>query len=217
MVCRTGNWSPYCTQFEFVDCPIIASAVCQISGWVNGRLLLSLFKKFRLLCETPSDFSLLPRSSILKQVQSSQPNKLPSQKGLLVLGEYSHYFSLTIGLRRVRHPSTIGSSVLWGASLSFAWSQERISKCVPRYDLIDRSASGDNEVGKTTLMGKLAGVEDPKRGSGLEYHHLLIKDDYTEDTTRLGVWVSFRKKTEEFFMFTYFSIANNHVIFPIRA
>ncbi|XP_003739183.1 cytoplasmic dynein 1 light intermediate chain 1 [Galendromus occidentalis] len=72
-------------------------------------------------------------SSILKQVQSSQPNKLPSQKVLLVLG--------------------------------------------------------DNEVGKTTLMGKLAGVEDPKRGSGLEYHHLLIKDDYTEDTTRLGVWV----------------------------
>lgn len=72
-------------------------------------------------------------SSILKQVQSSQPNKLPSQKSLLVLG--------------------------------------------------------DNDVGKTTLVGKLQGTEEPRRGSGLEYHHLLIKDDYREDQTRLGVWV----------------------------
>lgn len=55
---------------------------------------------------------------------------------------------------------------------------------------------GDNEVGKTTLMGKLAGTvtDESKKGSGLEYHHLLIKDDYTEDTTRLGVWVRIKKK-----------------------
>ncbi|XP_077526589.1 dynein light intermediate chain [Haemaphysalis longicornis] len=72
-------------------------------------------------------------SSILKQVQASLPNKLPSHKLLLVLG--------------------------------------------------------DNESGKTTLIAKLQGNDDPKKGSGLEYHYLYVRDEYREDQTRLGVWV----------------------------
>uniref|UniRef100_A0A0K8RAQ1 Dynein light intermediate chain n=2 Tax=Ixodes TaxID=6944 RepID=A0A0K8RAQ1_IXORI len=72
-------------------------------------------------------------SSILKQVQASLPNKLPSHKLLLVLG--------------------------------------------------------DNESGKTTLIAKIQGNDDPKKGSGLEYHYLYVRDDYREDQTRLGVWV----------------------------
>ncbi|XP_039280055.1 cytoplasmic dynein 1 light intermediate chain 2 isoform X2 [Nilaparvata lugens] len=48
---------------------------------------------------------------------------------------------------------------------------------------------GDNESGKTTLIAKLQGVEDPKKGSGLEYAYIDVRDEYREDHTRLSVWV----------------------------
>lgn len=48
---------------------------------------------------------------------------------------------------------------------------------------------GDNECGKTTLVAKLQGVEDPKKGSGLEYAYIDVRDDYRDDHTRLSVWV----------------------------
>lgn len=40
--------------------------------------------------------------------------------------------------------------------------------------------SGDNESGKTTLIAKLQGVEDPKKGSGLEYAYIDVRDDYRD-------------------------------------
>nr|CAD7255984.1 unnamed protein product [Timema shepardi] len=49
--------------------------------------------------------------------------------------------------------------------------------------------SGDNESGKTTLIAKLQGVEDPKKGSGLEYAYIDVRDEYRDDHTRLSVWV----------------------------
>lgn len=48
---------------------------------------------------------------------------------------------------------------------------------------------GDNAAGKTTLIAKLQGVEDPKKGSGLEYAYIDVRDEYRDDLTRLGVWV----------------------------
>jgi len=48
---------------------------------------------------------------------------------------------------------------------------------------------GDTEVGKTTLIAKLQGVDAPKKGSGLEYGYLDIRDEYRDDSTQLGVWV----------------------------
>lgn len=36
---------------------------------------------------------------------------------------------------------------------------------------------GDNESGRTTLVAKLQGNDDPKRGAGLEYHYIDIRDD----------------------------------------
>ncbi|XP_077291579.1 dynein light intermediate chain [Arctopsyche grandis] len=48
---------------------------------------------------------------------------------------------------------------------------------------------GDNESGKTTLIAKLQGVEDPKKGSGLEYAYIDVRDEYRDDHTRLSVWV----------------------------
>lgn len=39
---------------------------------------------------------------------------------------------------------------------------------------------GDNESGKTTLVAKLQGVDEPKKGIGLEYYYLNVKDEYRD-------------------------------------
>ena len=44
---------------------------------------------------------------------------------------------------------------------------------------------GDNESGRTTLVAKLQANEDPKRGAGLEYHYIDIKDDDRDGTITL--------------------------------
>ncbi|PRD27239.1 UNVERIFIED_CONTAM: Dync1li2 [Trichonephila clavipes] len=49
--------------------------------------------------------------------------------------------------------------------------------------------TGDNESGKTSLIAKLEGNEDPRKGSGLEYHYIFVRDEYRDDHTRLGVYV----------------------------
>lgn len=39
---------------------------------------------------------------------------------------------------------------------------------------------GDNGSGKTTLVAKLQGVEDPTKGSGLEYAYIDVRDEYRD-------------------------------------
>lgn len=39
---------------------------------------------------------------------------------------------------------------------------------------------GDNATGKTTMIAKLQGVEDPKKGSGLEYAYIDVRDEYRD-------------------------------------
>ncbi|CAL4063467.1 unnamed protein product, partial [Meganyctiphanes norvegica] len=85
----------------------------------------------RLLRESSGEKKSLWKK-ILGEVQSSERNKLPSCKSVLVLG--------------------------------------------------------DNESGKTTLIAKLQGNEDPKKGSGLEYAYIDVRDEYRDDHTRLSVW-----------------------------
>lgn len=48
---------------------------------------------------------------------------------------------------------------------------------------------GDYETGKTSLIAKMQGNEDPKKGSGLEFHYLLVRDEYRDEQTQLGAWV----------------------------
>ena len=40
--------------------------------------------------------------------------------------------------------------------------------------------SGDRESGKTTLVAKLQGNVDPKKGSGLEYTYIDVRDEYRD-------------------------------------
>lgn len=41
---------------------------------------------------------------------------------------------------------------------------------------------GDRESGKTTLVAKLQGNVDPKKGSGLEYAYIDVRDEYRDGT-----------------------------------
>lgn len=40
--------------------------------------------------------------------------------------------------------------------------------------------TGDKESGKTTLIAKLQGNEDPKKGAGLEYSYIDVRDEYRD-------------------------------------
>ena len=42
------------------------------------------------------------------------------------------------------------------------------------------SILGDVSSGKTTLIAKLQGNEEPEKGSGLEFTHLTVSDEYRE-------------------------------------
>lgn len=49
--------------------------------------------------------------------------------------------------------------------------------CIFSLDII---CAGENESGKTSLIAKLQGVEDPKKGSGLEYAYIDVRDEYRD-------------------------------------
>ncbi|XP_055296541.1 cytoplasmic dynein 1 light intermediate chain 1 isoform X2 [Sitodiplosis mosellana] len=74
---------------------------------------------------------------------------------------------------------------LWSAILSEVQNQSSTKLPSNKSVLV----LGDNATGKTTLIAKLQGVEDPKKGSGLEYAYIDVRDEYRDDLTRLGVWV----------------------------
>ncbi|CAG0921423.1 unnamed protein product [Notodromas monacha] len=77
------------------------------------------------------------------------------------------------------------NSNVWSAILKNVKSQD--SAALPS----DRNVVvlGDNESGKTTLIAKLQGNEDPRKGSGLEYAFIDVRDEYRDDQTRLNVWI----------------------------
>ncbi|XP_045193995.2 cytoplasmic dynein 1 light intermediate chain 2-like [Mercenaria mercenaria] len=76
------------------------------------------------------------------------------------------------------------SQNLWSAILSEVQSSSA-SKLPTTKNVV---VFGDNESGKTTLIAKLQGVEEPKKGIGLEYYYLNVKDEYRDDQGRLGIW-----------------------------
>lgn len=46
---------------------------------------------------------------------------------------------------------------------------------------------GDNASGKTSLIAKLQGVEDPKKGSGLEYAYIDVRDEYRDGKSNIFI------------------------------
>ncbi|ELU06193.1 hypothetical protein CAPTEDRAFT_20224 [Capitella teleta] len=76
-------------------------------------------------------------------------------------------------------------SNLWASILSEVQSRSATKLQATKNILV----LGENESGKTTLVSRLQGNEDPKKGSGLEYLYINVKDEYRDDQTRLGAWL----------------------------
>ncbi|XP_025115032.1 LOW QUALITY PROTEIN: cytoplasmic dynein 1 light intermediate chain 2-like [Pomacea canaliculata] len=95
-----------------------------------------------------------------------------------------------IGEDRMGHQAADGSSRedaqnLWASILSEVQSSSASKLSTNRSLLV----LGDNECGKTTLIAKLQGMEDPKKGAGLEYYYIDVRDEYRDEQARLNVWV----------------------------
>ncbi|XP_076470697.1 cytoplasmic dynein 1 light intermediate chain 2-like isoform X2 [Babylonia areolata] len=91
---------------------------------------------------------------------------------------------------RMGTPAADGNNVedaqnLWSGILGEVQSGSG-SKLSTRRSLL---VLGDNESGKTTLIAKLQGVEEPKKGAGLEYYYIDVRDEYRDEQARLNVWV----------------------------
>ncbi|XP_054162173.1 cytoplasmic dynein 1 light intermediate chain 2-like [Oppia nitens] len=48
---------------------------------------------------------------------------------------------------------------------------------------------GEKDAGKSSLIAKLQGSSESRKGTGLEYHPLLIRDEDRDDQTQCGVWI----------------------------
>lgn len=93
--------------------------------------------------------------------------------------------ALTSSLTSKKKDAKTGEENLWSEILGEVQKQSSTKLPTNKSVLV----LGDNATGKTTLIAKLQGVENPKKGSGLEYAYIDVKDEYRDDTTRLGVWV----------------------------
>ncbi|KPI98532.1 Cytoplasmic dynein 1 light intermediate chain 2 [Papilio xuthus] len=89
------------------------------------------------------------------------------------------------GLKSRKKDNSDGKDNLWSAILEEVQNQGNTKLPSNKNVLV----LGDNETGKTTLIAKLQGVEDPKKGSALEYAYIDVRDEYRDDHTRLSVWV----------------------------
>ncbi|CAH2065986.1 unnamed protein product, partial [Iphiclides podalirius] len=89
------------------------------------------------------------------------------------------------GLKSRKKENGDGKDNLWSAILEEVQNQGNTKLPSNKNVLV----LGDNETGKTTLIAKLQGVEDPKKGSALEYAYIDVRDEYRDDHTRLSVWV----------------------------
>ena len=90
------------------------------------------------------------RASVLSEVQLKGTHKLSSNKLILVIG-----------------------MLTFCTENSYLYFQEK-------YFYLHFSPLGDRESGKTTLVAKLQGNVDPKKGSGLEYAYIDVRDEYRD-------------------------------------
>ncbi|EAA06916.5 cytoplasmic dynein 1 light intermediate chain 2 [Anopheles arabiensis] len=97
----------------------------------------------------------------------------------------SQVHGLTTPTTAARKKDAEAKENLWSSILSEVQTQSNTKLPSNKSVLV----LGDNASGKTTLIAKLQGVEDPKKGSGLEYAYIDVRDEYRDDVTRLSVWI----------------------------
>ncbi|XP_036391260.1 cytoplasmic dynein 1 light intermediate chain 2-like [Megalops cyprinoides] len=74
---------------------------------------------------------------------------------------------------------------LWSSILSEV-SARSLSKLPSGKNIL---VFGEDGSGKTTIIAKLQGVEQPKKGRGLEYLYLSVHDEVRDDKTYCNVWI----------------------------
>ncbi|XP_072009664.1 cytoplasmic dynein 1 light intermediate chain 1 isoform X2 [Engystomops pustulosus] len=87
----------------------------------------------------------------------------------------------------------------WAGSHTLA-SRTRITRSSILSEVSTRSRSklpsgknvlvlGEDGAGKTSLIGKLQGIEEYKKGRGMEYLYINVHDEDRDDQTRCNVWI----------------------------
>ncbi|KAG6439688.1 hypothetical protein O3G_MSEX000991 [Manduca sexta] len=89
------------------------------------------------------------------------------------------------GLKSKKKENGDGKDNLWSAILEEVQNQGNTKLPSNKNVLV----LGDNETGKTTLVAKLQGVEDPKKGSALEYAYIDVRDEYRDGEFRVVIEV----------------------------
>ncbi|XP_029445268.1 cytoplasmic dynein 1 light intermediate chain 1 isoform X1 [Rhinatrema bivittatum] len=74
---------------------------------------------------------------------------------------------------------------LWSSILSEVSTRSR-SKLPPGKNVL---LLGEDGAGKTSLIGKLQGIEEYKKGRGMEYLYINVHDEDRDDQTRCNVWI----------------------------
>uniref|UniRef100_A0A4W3KFP6 Dynein light intermediate chain n=1 Tax=Callorhinchus milii TaxID=7868 RepID=A0A4W3KFP6_CALMI len=74
---------------------------------------------------------------------------------------------------------------LWSSILSEVSTRSRSKLPAGKNILV----TGEDGSGKTTLIAKLQGVEDYKKGRGMEFLYLDVHDEDIDDHTRCNVWI----------------------------
>ncbi|XP_053322352.1 cytoplasmic dynein 1 light intermediate chain 1 isoform X2 [Spea bombifrons] len=88
------------------------------------------------------------------------------------------------------HTATAGSEDedghnLWSSILSEVSTRSR-SKLPSGKNVL---LLGEDGAGKTSLIGKLQGIEEYKKGRGMEYLYINVHDEDRDDQTRCNVWI----------------------------
>jgi len=78
-----------------------------------------------------------------------------------------------------------GNNRLWAKLLTEV--QSKSTRKLPKGKRI--VMLGENETGKTSLVAKVVGDDDPKKGQGLEYHAINVRDEDRDEGVQMGVFI----------------------------
>ena len=89
--------------------------------------------------------------------------------------------------------------------------------CLKMFLIIGFFFLGENESGKTSLNAKLQGTEETKKGSGLEYMYIDVKDDYRDGRPKIKFKINNNKWQASKFMYNLNYCQNSQLCLQLRS